>query len=102
MSSPDEEAGKFAQNLMSILNHGSLSVLLNIAHRTTLFDKMAELSQRGKFFKSTELAEKSKLNERYVRELLAGLAAGKIIQINDSDEFFLPASHSKIFSKSEF
>ena len=64
----------FAERLVEVYNQGALSLMISIGHRTRLFDVMNELNQST----SKEIADKSGLNERYVREWLHAMAAGAV------------------------
>lgn len=82
---------QFAEKMMSVLNHGALTVMTSIGHRTGLFDVMAELPPSG----SAEIAYKAGLNERYVREWLGAMVTGGIVRYNESDNtFHLPHEHA--------
>src|SRR4030095_12766504 len=61
----------FAGRLMELYTGGMLTYLVDIGHRTGLFATLAEGPAT-----SAELAARADLQERYVREWLAGLARG--------------------------
>ena len=65
----------FSEYLIDTINKGALSLMLSIGHRSKLFDLMSTLPSSS----IKEIAEKSKLNERYVREWLGAMVTGKII-----------------------
>ena len=68
-------AEEFASKMLQFLNDGMLSLMISIGYKTRLFDTMAELEPST----SQEIAQKTKLNERYVREWLGAMVTGKII-----------------------
>ena len=68
-------AEEFASKMLQFLNGGMLSLMISIGYKTRLFDTMAELEPST----SQEIAQKTKLNERYVREWLGAMVTGKII-----------------------
>jgi len=81
----------FAEKMMTILNYGSLNLMISIGYRTGLFDVMDNLPPAN----SEEIAKESGLNERYVREWLAALYTGGIIEYNPKDAtYHLPGEHA--------
>ena len=64
----------FAGHLLTILKGGLLSCMIDIGHRTGLFAAAAEGAAT-----SDELAARSGLHERYVREWLGAMATEGII-----------------------
>jgi len=68
-------AEEFASKMLQFLNDGMLSLMISIGYKTRIFDTMAELEPST----SQEIAQKTKLNERYVREWLGAMVTGKII-----------------------
>ena len=66
----------FSNYMIDVINKGSLSIMLSIGHRTKLFDILSELPPSS----VKEIAFKTKLNERYVREWLGAMVTGKIIE----------------------
>ncbi len=82
----------FVEKMMTILNYGSLNLMISIGYRTGLFDVMDNLP----FASSTEIAKKAGLNERYVREWLAALYTGGIIEYNPQGAtYHLPKEHAE-------
>ncbi len=91
------KAEGFANNLLEIYNHGALSLMISIGHRTGLFDTM----QSMKAASSEEIAGASGLNERYVREWLNTMTVGGIIEIDEKSECYsLPAEHAAFLTRS--
>lgn len=85
------KAEAFAGHVVGILNGGMLSLMLGIGHRTGLFDTMAEMSAST----SEEIAKKSGLNERYVREWLGAMVTGGIVNHDASSaKYHLPPEHA--------
>ncbi len=66
----------FLDTMTGIMNGGSLALMCSIGHKTGLFDAMARLSAPAT---SAEVAEAAGLQERYVREWLAAMTAGGIV-----------------------
>src|ERR687886_610987 len=75
----------FPQYLIDIINAGSLSLMLSIGHRTRIFDVMAELPSPSTV---QEIASKSNLNERYVKEWLGAMVTGRIIDYDSATNKF--------------
>jgi SAM-dependent methyltransferase len=75
--SEDAVAGseEFADRLMGVLNDGALSLMLSVGHRTGLFDAMASMPPST----SAQIAMAAGLDERYVREWLAAMTTGRVI-----------------------
>jgi 2-polyprenyl-3-methyl-5-hydroxy-6-metoxy-1,4-benzoquinol methylase len=78
MTAPEtapETAEEFAGRIIGALDGASLALLLSIGHQTGLLDAMAGLAPAT----STQIAEAAGLNERYVREWLAGMTTGGVV-----------------------
>ena len=69
------KADTFAATLLDVLNKSALSYMISLGHRSGLFDCMSNLERAT----SKEIADKAKLNERYVREWLGAMVTGGII-----------------------
>lgn len=81
----------FAERMMTILNHGTLSLMISIGYRTALFDVMDELEPST----SEEVARAAGLNERYVREWLGAMVTGHIVDYNADDKsYYLSPEHA--------
>jgi len=77
------KAEAFAGTLLDVLNKSALSYMISLGHRSGLFDCMSNMDRAN----SKEIADKAKLNERYVREWLGALVTGGIVD-------YFPASKS--------
>lgn len=87
----DARAEAFANQLMEIVNHGTVSLMISVGHRTGLFDALRELPPST----SLEIADATQLNERYVREWLGAMTTGGIVECDpDGPRFSLPAEHA--------
>lgn len=81
----------FGARMLGILNGGTLALMLSIGHRTGLLDRMAELRPST----SEEIATAAGLNERYVREWLAALTTGRIVEYDAATmRYWLPREHA--------
>jgi len=86
-----ERSDRFAETMFSVLNHGALTIMISIGHRTGLFDAMSELS----YSTSSQISAAAGLNERYVREWLGAMVTGGIVEYEPGEEtYHLPAEHS--------
>jgi ubiquinone/menaquinone biosynthesis C-methylase UbiE len=86
----------FAEKLLSVLNHGALSLMVSVGHRTGLFDAMRELPPST----SEEIAAWAGLNERYVREWLATMTTARVIEVDPATQrFSLPAEHAAFLTR---
>ncbi|HSA75113.1 MAG TPA: class I SAM-dependent methyltransferase, partial [Candidatus Nitrosocosmicus sp.] len=74
----------FSDYLTDILNKGSLSLMLSIGHRTKLFDIMSSMSPAT----FEEIAARSGLNSRYVKEWLGAMVTGKIVNYDPIKKSF--------------
>ena len=84
-------AEAFAGRMLELLNGGALSVMISVGHRTGLFDALAELDDAT----SQELADEAGLDERYVREWLGAMTAGRIVEVDPATvRYSLPAEHA--------
>jgi 2-polyprenyl-3-methyl-5-hydroxy-6-metoxy-1,4-benzoquinol methylase len=88
--------GGFADRLLGTLNHGALCLMISVGHRTGLFDAMKDMAPAT----SAEIAAKSGLNERYVREWLGAMATGRIVDVDASGErYHLPGEHAAYLTR---
>jgi SAM-dependent methyltransferase len=86
-----EKAEAFAGHMIEVLNHASVALMTSIGHQVGLFDTMAELPPAT----SEAIARASGLNERYVREWLGAMVAGRVVEYQpDGGTYSLPAEHA--------
>jgi 2-polyprenyl-3-methyl-5-hydroxy-6-metoxy-1,4-benzoquinol methylase len=86
-----ERAEAFAGRMLDMLNDAALMVMASVGHRTGLFDALAEQDAAT----SSELAEAAGLDERYVREWLGAMTAGRVVDLDpESGRYSLPAEHA--------
>ncbi len=86
-----ERAEAFAGRMLDMLNGAALMVMTSVGHRTGLFDALAGRDGAT----SDELAAAAGLNERYVREWLGALTAGRMVELDpESGRYALPAEHA--------
>jgi SAM-dependent methyltransferase len=80
----------FARKVFGLYTSGVLTLLVEIGYRTGLFETMAQGPGT-----SQEIADRAGLNERYVREWLAAMATGGLVEYDSTSRTFtLPAEHA--------
>jgi SAM-dependent methyltransferase len=81
---------EFARKLFGHYTSGMLALMVDIGHKTGLFEAAAKGPAT-----SAELAERAQLNERYVREWLGAIVTGGIMDYDAaSSAYVLPAEHA--------
>jgi 2-polyprenyl-3-methyl-5-hydroxy-6-metoxy-1,4-benzoquinol methylase len=89
-------AEAFAGRTVQILNDAMLALLFSVGHQTGLFDTMAELAPST----SDQIAAAAGLDERYVREWLAGLTVGGIVEHDPATgTYVLPPEHATCLTR---
>lgn len=87
----EARAHAFLERSAATLNAGAVAVMMSIGHRTGLFDIMAALPPST----SARIAERASLAERYVREWLAVMVVGGVIEYDPrAATYALPAEHA--------
>jgi 2-polyprenyl-3-methyl-5-hydroxy-6-metoxy-1,4-benzoquinol methylase len=85
------KAEAFTGRMVTVLNHAFLALLTSVGHQTRLFETMALLPPAT----SDQIAEAARLQERYVREWLAGMVTGGIVEYSaDTATYWLPPEHA--------
>ena len=94
---PDQnKAEKFAEKMLGVLNDGALVLMSSIGHRTGLFDAMAGLPPST----SEQIASAANVNERYVREWLAAMVTGGIVEYDpEGGTYRLPPEHAAFLTR---
>lgn len=91
-----DRARAFMNTMVGLLNGGALSMMCSIGHRTGLFDTMAGMEPAT----SSDVAAAAGLNERYVREWLAAMASGGVLDYDiDQRTFHLPDEHATLVTR---
>jgi 2-polyprenyl-3-methyl-5-hydroxy-6-metoxy-1,4-benzoquinol methylase len=86
-----ERAEAFAGRMLDMLNSAALMVMTSVGHRTGLLDSLTEHGPGT----SRELADAAGLDERYVREWLGAMTAGRIVELDpETGRYSLPAEHA--------
>ncbi len=91
-----DRAEAFAERMLGVLNDGALALMTSIGHRTGLFDTMAGLPPSN----SAQIASMAGLNERYVREWLAAMVVGRIVEYDpEAQAYSFPAEHAAFLTR---
>src|SRR5215471_16696271 len=92
MTEPEAaRSADFAERMMHMLNEAALALMVSVGHRTGLFDVMAAMPAAT----SAEIASRAALDERYVREWLAAMTTGRIVEHDGAaGTYVLPAEHA--------
>jgi 2-polyprenyl-3-methyl-5-hydroxy-6-metoxy-1,4-benzoquinol methylase len=90
------KAEEFSSNLLAILNDAGLALMISVGHRTGLFDRLRGLGPAT----VEEIAQKTGLNERYVREWLGAMVTGRVIEADpEGRKFSLPEEHGAFLTR---
>ncbi|MGE0226792.1 MAG: class I SAM-dependent methyltransferase [Acetobacteraceae bacterium] len=86
----------FAGRMADMLNHGAAAVMISAGHRLGLFDLMAgQPAQTGQ-----EIAQRGRLNERYLREWLAAMVTAGIMTYDPAARRYgLPEEHAACLTR---
>jgi ubiquinone/menaquinone biosynthesis C-methylase UbiE len=86
----------FAGRLVGLFGGGAQTLLISIGHQTGLFDTLATLPPST----SQQIADAAGLQERYVREWLAGVVVGRIVDYAPADRTYaLPPAHAALLTR---
>ena len=95
----EARAERFAERVLGILNDGALAVMISVGHRTGLLDALAGRDE----VTSEELAAGARLDERYVREWLAAMTTGGVVELDAATgRHTLPAEHARWLTRAAF
>jgi SAM-dependent methyltransferase len=82
---------QFAGDLLGLYTGGMLSFMVDLGHRTGLFEAAAD----GQAMTSQGLADRAGLEERYVREWLGAMVTGGVFGYDAATRsYWLPAEHA--------
>lgn len=83
--------------LLGALNGVGLALGASLGHRTGLFDAMAEVHEGET---SVELAARSGLSERYIREWLGAMVTSGVVDYDaETRKYHLPAEHAMLLTR---
>ncbi len=90
------DSDAFADRLLDMLNQGALALMVSIGHRTGLFDTLADSPPAD----AATIAAQAGLDARYVREWLAAMVSGGIVDYDAaSDRYRLPAPRAALLTR---
>src|SRR6204780_3483609 len=82
---------EFADRMLRMTNEAAVALMVSVGHRPGLFDVMAAMPAAT----SAEIASRACLDERYVREWLAVMTTGRIVEHDGATgSYALPADHA--------
>lgn len=91
-----ETTEEFTERITAAIDGASLTLLLSIGHQTGLLDTMAGMAPAT----SAQIAEAAGLNERYVREWLAGMTTGRVVEYEPATaSYSLPAPRAAVLTR---
>lgn len=91
-----EKSTAFGNQMIEVLNHAGVALMMSVGHRTGLFDAMSRMD----WVTTTEIAQRTGLNERYVREWLGCMVTGGLIEHDrETAAFRLPAEHAAFLTR---
>ncbi len=86
----------FAGKMLGAVSGAFMSSLFSIGHRLGMFDKLAEMKPAT----SPEIAKTLGLQERYVREWLATMVTGGVVDYDPSNKTYsLPREHAAFLTR---
>jgi 2-polyprenyl-3-methyl-5-hydroxy-6-metoxy-1,4-benzoquinol methylase len=86
----------FSNRVVDAINGGALAMMLSVGHRTGIFDVMSTMPPST----SNEIADRSGLSERYVREWLGAMVTGLVVEFDpDERTYHLPAEHAALLTR---
>jgi SAM-dependent methyltransferase len=87
---------EFAGRMLRMQNEAALALMVSVGHRTGLFDVMAAMPAAT----SAEIASRASLDERSVREWLAVMSTGRIVEHDGATgSYSLPGDHAAWLSR---
>ena len=89
------KAKAFTQLMVRHLEGASVAIMIEVGRRVGLFEAMAKMSA----VTSSEIAAKTGLNERYVREWLGAMVCGGIVEYAAGEKTYrLPPEHAAMLT----
>jgi hypothetical protein len=84
-------SSEFGERMLRMKNEAALALMVSVGHRTGLFDVMAAMPAAT----SAEIASRASLDERYVREWLAAMTTGRIVEHDSAaGSYSLPGDYA--------
>ena len=91
-----QRAEAFAGRLVGVIDGAMLALSISVGHRVGIYDALAELEPAT----TDEIAAHTGLQERYVREWLAGQLAGGVVGHDpETRTWWLPREHTVVLTR---
>jgi 2-polyprenyl-3-methyl-5-hydroxy-6-metoxy-1,4-benzoquinol methylase len=82
--------------LVAAINGAGLALMTSIGHRVGLFDTMSQMEPAT----SAEIARRTNLSERYVREWLGAMVTSDVIEYDPANQtYHLPREHAAVLTR---
>lgn len=94
---PNERAEPFAAWMLESFNRAGFCLMASVGHRLGLFDVMQPMSPAT----SHEIAARTGLNERYIREWLGAMTTSRVVECasdGQTDTYSLPAEVAAVLT----
>ncbi len=87
---------EFGERMLGVMNNAAIAMMTSIGHRTGLYDAMASMEPSN----SQQIATKTNLSERYVREWLGAMVTGRIVDHDpENGTYWLPVEHAACLTR---
>ncbi|HXZ85132.1 MAG TPA: class I SAM-dependent methyltransferase [Myxococcota bacterium] len=87
---------RFERKMLGVLNGAAVALMTSIGHRTGLFDVMSRMQPAT----SAAIAAAAGLDERYLREWLAAMVTGGVIDYDpEGASYALPREHAALLTR---
>lgn len=91
-----KKTDRLVERLIGTMNEAGLALMLSIGHRTGLFDAMATMEAST----TDQIAAKTGLSERYIREWLGAMVTGGIVDHEPTHgTYYLPREHAACLTR---
>ncbi|WP_282608945.1 class I SAM-dependent methyltransferase [Pelagibius sp. Alg239-R121] len=92
----ENTAEAFSATVAETIDAAAVAIMISVGHRTGLFDVMAGLKPS----RSGQIAEAAQLTERYVREWLAVMVTGGIVNYDpETGSYHFPPEHAACLTR---
>jgi len=91
-----QRAEEFGGRMVGVIDGAMFALSISVGHRLGIYDTMSELDPAT----SSEIAERTGLQERYLREWLAAQLAGGVVEHDpDAGTWWLPREHTFVLTR---
>jgi SAM-dependent methyltransferase len=86
----------FAGRMIGYINGAMVAIMTSLGYHTGLLDSLGEMEPST----STQIAERARLNERYVREWLGAMVTGGVVNYEPTNgTYWLPPEHAAVMTR---